>query len=444
MRSFLRLQVAVCCVTLGLSGCSRCGRDPGARGPGPALAAVSDKPAVLAELPDDRSPELLFSDRGGGVAYVLEEGGKYRVVHNGRAGKKAYDAVANVVLSPDGRRCAFGARVDGKWRMVVDGTEGKSFGNVASPVFSADGEHLAYQAQVDASWRLVVDDIENARTKTRYGMHAFSGDSSRIVYVDEVDDAGVGRLVVSDLRFEKPTVIDARVSNAVLNAEASRVAAVAASDHGQLVLTFATGAPGDVKRGPAHDAVYNVAFGPDGGSLAYLAVKSGQYVLVLDDREMPMAAGEEIISLPAIRPDGRGLAAMVITNGAVTLRQYFVERAAEGAYQSAEGLLYDRDGGAHAYAAQRGDAWFVVTNGNEGPPFDRVVDPVFSPDGQYLVYRARKGGKRFVVVAQATGAVIRQLPEYEQVFPVRFTADGKAIAYGVKDGRRLAWKVERL
>jgi hypothetical protein len=28
------------------------------------------------------------------------------------------------------------------------------------------------------------------------------------------------------------------------------------------------------------------------------------------------------------------------------------------------------------------------------------------------------------------------------VFPVQFTADGKSIAYGVKDGRQLAWKVE--
>jgi hypothetical protein len=31
---------------------------------------------------------------------------------------------------------------------------------------------------------------------------------------------------------------------------------------------------------------------------------------------------------------------------------------------------------------------------------------------------------------------------YEQVFPVQFTADGKSIGYGVKDGQQLAWKVQ--
>jgi Tol biopolymer transport system component len=85
-----------------------------------------------------------------------------------------------------------------------------------------------------------------------------------------------------------------------------------------------------------------------------------------------------------------------------------------------------------------------VVNGTEGPPFDRVVTPTFSPDGKRVAYRARKDGRRFVVLADANGRTLRQLAANEQVFPVRFTADGRAITYGVKDGRRLAWKVEPL
>ena len=104
--------------------------------------------------------------------------------------------------------------------------------------------------------------------------------------------------------------------------------------------------------------------------------------------------------------------------------------------------MYSGDSGLHAYAARKGNNWFVVVNGKEGPAFDRVVTPMFSPDGSRLVYRARQDGKRFVVVADANGKVIRQHPAYEQVFPVAFTADGNSVAYGVKDGRKLIWKVD--
>jgi WD40 repeat protein len=86
----------------------------------------------------------------------------------------------------------------------------------------------------------------------------------------------------------------------------------------------------------------------------------------------------------------------------------------------------------------------VVVNGVEGAAFDRVISPKFSPNGKYLVYRARKDGKRFVVVAKKGGKIIRQHPAYEQVFDVEFTADGKSVAYGVKDGQKLVWQVESL
>ena len=89
-----------------------------------------------------------------------------------------------------------------------------------------------------------------------------------------------------------------------------------------------------------------------------------------------------------------------------------------------------------------GATWFAVLDGKEGPPFDRVVTPVFSPDGRFLAYRARKDGRRFVVVADTRGGGLSVHPAYDQVFPVRFAADGKSIAYGAKDGAKAGWKVE--
>lgn len=48
------------------------------------------------------------------------------------------------------------------------------------------------------------------------------------------------------------------------------------------------------------------------------------------------------------------------------------------------------------------------------------------------------------MVADASGKTIRQHPAYEQVLQPVFTADGKSVAYGVKDGQKLIWMVEKL
>lgn len=49
-----------------------------------------------------------------------------------------------------------------------------------------------------------------------------------------------------------------------------------------------------------------------------------------------------------------------------------------------------------------------------------------------------------MIVADENGKTISQHPSYEQVFQPVFTADGKSVAYGVKDGNKLIWKVEKL
>jgi WD40 repeat protein len=387
--------------------------------------------------------QFIFSERGGGVAYIVEKDGKSHVVHNGNAGKP-YQAVGSVVLSPDGKRIAYGALVDGKWRMVIDGKEGSPFNTVKSPLFSLDGSHLAYQAMAGERWHLVVDTTPNAGTQSRYLTHEFSADSSRIAFIDNVDDKSRGRLVVSDPAFTKQTIIASGVSLMLSNTDKSRIAAISTIENKQSVIDFSFDRPDSVKKGTLYDAASALAFGPDGVTPAYTAERAGKRLLIIDDREAALPDG--IISgSPVIHPDKKMSTALISSNNTVFLQQlYPVGGGREIGYEAAEGLVYSRDGSFHAYAAQKGESWFVVVNGKEGPAFDRVVSPKFSPDGKFLVYRARKAGKRFVVVADTTGKSIRTHPAYEQVFDAVFTADGKSVAYGVKDGQKLIWKVEAL
>jgi hypothetical protein len=405
----------------------------------PQHASAPAAPSTEGAAPAS-APEIVFSERHGGVAHVVGEGGAFQVVHNGRAGKR-YPAVGEVVLSADGRRCAHGAEVAGKWRMVVDGKEGEPFDAVEAPSFSPDGAHVAYKVRKGELWHLVVDSTLGPGTRSGYLGHELG--SSRIAFVDEVDDQGRGRLVVSDLAFTRRTVVESGVSFITTNAARSRLAAVATAGGKQNVLTLELDAPDRVRRGAAYDGVSALSFGPEGVSLAYLAERSGARLLVLDDREASVGSGH-VIGAPVIAPGAKRVGALVASlSGSVVFREFFADDAAgEPAFEEADALGYGPDGRAHAYAARRGESWFIVLDGKEGPPFDRVVSPVFSRDGRLLAYRARKDGKRFAVVTEASGGGIRLHPAHEQVFPVIFTVDGKSIAYGAKDGERIAWHVE--
>jgi hypothetical protein len=393
------------------------------------------------------APEFIFAEQGPGVAFVVEADGKSHVVYNGRAGQP-YVAVGKVVLSPDGRRHAYGALQDGRWRMVVDGKEGAAFSAVDDPVFSPDGAHLAYEGMRGDLWHLVVDETENLGTRTQYLRHEFSGDSSRLAFIEDADDADEaarGRLVISGLDFKAQTVVDNGVSTLLLSPDGMRLAAVTESATKRRVLTLSLDRPDKVRRGRPYDVVTGLVFAPDGEAVAHLGERSGRSLVVLGDKEQLLPPAATVISSLVIRPDKKAVAAIVGFGEAVSFQEFFLDgKSGAPAIDEAEGPVYGTAGAVHAYAAKLGASWFLVVNGKRGPRFDRVVSPIVSPDGLRLVYRARQDGRRFVVVADLDGRTIRQHPAHELVFPVHFTADGKSVTYGVKDGQELAWKVEAL
>jgi roadblock/LC7 domain-containing protein len=406
--------------------------------------SVDPSLALGLHAPQSTSVQPFFSRHGGGAAYGAEKDDKAFVVHNGRAGNM-YDAVGAIALSPDGRRIAHGALVAGKWHMVVDGTEGAAFSTVKSPQFSPDGKHLAYQAMAGEKWYLIVDTTANAGTNTRFLDHQFSSDSGKIAYIDNADVKNRGRLVISDLAFAQQAIISTGVSLMVVDQAGTRLAAVSLREGKQQLVECGFDRPDSVKTGRPYAAIQNPAFGPDGVGLAYFAERDGRHIMVFNDREEALPDGGTPVEFPVVRPDQKAVGSIISVNNRVFFQHSFLgERKHENSYDEIGGLVYNRDGSVHAYSARKGAGWFIVANGVEGEGFDRAISPKFSPDGRFLVYRARKDGKRFVVVAKKSGKIIRQHPPYEQVFDVVFTADGKSVAYGVKDGQKLVWRVEQL
>jgi len=400
--------------------------------------------AAVPEAQDQQASfEVVFSGSGRNVAYTVQKNGKFYVVHNNTRGKE-YASVGSVVLSSDGRRIAYGALVDGKWCLVVDGSEGRPYDALLTPTFSPDGQHVAYQAKEGERWYIVVDNRPNAGTMASYATPEFSSDSNSIVYVESAASSSEMKLIVSDLKFSKQHVKKS-IGDLLFttNKGRTRIAAAQAVDNKLRIIDFSFAKPDVVREGLLYDVIEQLTLSDDGASVSYCALRGRKRLIILDDREEAFPEGR-LQELPVVRPDKKGVGVLLTSQNRFFLHQAFLNSNEKSKkYDEAANLTYSKDG-RYAYAARKGQDWFVVVNGNEGPQFDRVVSPVFSPDGKRLVYRARKDGKRFLVVADIDGKTIKQHPAYEQVFQPAFTSDGTSVAYGVKDGNKLVWKVERL
>lgn len=458
-------QLCVCILFfLSVAGCSK--KEKGTEGkPSSSGNEVVAETTLLATIANDENPpganassgdtadpsvqtqtvyfHLVFNEKGRGVAYIAEKSGKTYVVHNGKADKPV-TSIDQILISPDGRRIAYSAQINGKWRMVIDGAEGMDSDEVGVPVFSPDSAHITYEARNGEKWYIVVDNTKKAIAGSENIPPVFSADSKKIAYVEKVNDQGKSRLVVSDLAFKTESIIESVGIQLLANRDKTKFASVKKNGNQQSVIELSFSQPDAVKEGPLYDGIDKLTFGSDGISAAYTAKKDGKNYIVLNGREENLPDGHPAWPI-AVRPDNKGAGVIMSSQDGFFLYQAFLQDVVrENKYEEAADLVYSRDSSLHAYTARNGNNWFVVVNGKEGPAFDRVVMPLFSPDSKHLIYRARKDGKRFVVVADTDGKVVKQHPAYEQVFQPVFTADGKSIAYGVKDGQNLIWKVEKL
>ena len=389
---------------------------------------------------------------GTGYAYVERQGTKARVVHNGIPGRW-YPVVGDVNLSPDGRRLVYVvAEKETFARVVYNGIAGPPVMEAGMFQFSPDSKYLLYMLkEKDVNYLVVNQKV--FRSFNLADQFIISADSRWVAFATAPDTSGRQQFVISDLQLGDVKKFDGCGESFVASDDRSRLAVVCTEKNVRTVKTVDFPGRTVVSTGKPHPegAIMRLRFGADNRSLAYTfraGSDGARRYFVHDGKEELIPFGDEFMSDPLVFSGTGGVGAIIGNATTVRLYRAFTSTAKESKkFGFISDFIGSRDLSRYAFTAMNpggSDAQHMVINGSEGPEYDKIVSPQFTPDGRYVVFRARRNGRRSVVVADQRGAVVKAFKEYDMVFQPVISADGTRIEYTALDGRELWHVVERL
>jgi Tol biopolymer transport system component len=389
----------------------------------------------------------IFSFDGRRVAYVARAGRRCHVVLDGVESEGyllARDGwpIADLVFSPHSKYLAFKARVEGRTAVVVHGephgpyevsidVDGNRIWNVWDFRFSADGEYFAYRARGEGKMVLCTGKVlPDPGRKDRRLMTSPAYDSigrGTPIPLPGLGPQAFGFIAVRDGKeftvvwngkdwIQGPSHDAIARDRIVCPPPASRRLDYLVPKDGKWTAVI------DGKEGPPYDEIGTLMYSADGRH-AYAARKGEDTVVVVQGVESPAYEG---VRYPhtIFSPDGKSFAYAARTSGVT----FVVVDGRPGLdYRQVEGrsLTFSADSKSFAFAAARGDQWLVVRDGKPGPEFDQVFELRYSADGARLGYRARRGLDHFLVVDDRTLGPFADLSPDSPMF----SPDGKQVAY---------------
>lgn len=400
-----------------------------------------------AVLQSSHDSPIAFAKDGAGIAFVEPFKDKFRVVHNGKAGK-SYRQINELLISSDGKRIAYVAIAsDNINKIVLDGREDYLYGANDNHLFSPDGKHhIATCSEGDKRY-IVIDGKVNRNYSLVRGP-VISADSSAVAFSIKAPDGNGMQFIVSDINLKNRAVFDSCGEFIVRNEDGSSVAVSCSEGGSQSVKLLDLQSRSVIADTKIDGALTQLQISADRQSVLYTVERKGnQRYVVYKGKEERIPSGNEFFSAPLALSAPEGVGVIIGTVYKSYLYRAFQKRNKKGReYGYISDYISSKDGRHNAYVATNVNdvQMHIVVDGKEGQKFDKIVSPIFSSDGDFLVYRARQAGRRFVVVSDLKGKVVNRHKEYDMVFQPAFTADGKSVAYGVLDGNEFWWKVEKL
>ena len=384
--------------------------------------------------------------------------------------------VSDVVFRRDGGQVAYVGFKNGRSCPVIGTTVGEAFDYLADPIFG--GEHVFFRAGNRTSpttekWWIYAGGKKTAE-EDWIGAIACNADGSQLAYWVQpgakIEATGIYSrsnlvLVVGKRKGAKWPDADSLVPPA-FSPDGTRVAT--AGMKGTQWFALVAGSKGEEPRGAGFGLVSGVAWRPDGKEIAFAAVagdpKGGRRPPPDASGDLPsrfvIVLGKEIFGkkyasagAPVFSPDGKKLAFKVL-KGAKLGIAIGNDESVEPRFDYVGRPVFNPVGHEVAYAAStgaktdpftavtesgdlgaEGGEWFVMAGAKKGDVFEKVGDPVYSPDGKRLAYPARAAGKWHIIIDKTKSA------PFDAVASPIFSADGKQVSFGARLGRELWWKV---
>lgn len=363
------------------------------------------------------------------IGYKGPGGEKVSVVINGKEGP-TFDAIDNLIFSPDEESFLYRAKKGDKQCIVINNRPGPFYDGIVvfkNLLFSPDSKRIAYVAyKKDQGCILVLDGKETAS----YGLIKeiiFSPDSKRIAY---------------KARKEKK---DSREKWCVVT---------------------------DGKEGPVFDEIASMLFSPDSKHIAYVGLRGRAMDLIYDGSVM---ATWPVIAQFVFSPDGKRFAylysdskkwrwvidgtpqqwfdypdqffftsdsAHVVYSMVIDKKAYVAfDGTTSTGYEKVKGLVVSEKSGRYAYSAvlDSGDQkGCVVVDGEQGPLFVSVGTPHFSKDGKHIAYRFWSSeSKKWAVMYDGRPSK----NSYLEIEDITFSINGDHIGYKALKSKPLKWTV---
>lgn len=132
---------------------------------------------------------FLVSPNARSIAYIFNDSkfNKKTVALNGQSGA-SYDDITFMKFSASGQRFAYGAKVNGKNLVILDGQEGKLYDWIFEPhFFTPDNQYFIYKARTNRGDILVFNTWESRPYDRIYGVTINNSQTKLIFYARQGD-----------------------------------------------------------------------------------------------------------------------------------------------------------------------------------------------------------------------------------------------------------------